>query len=94
MAILMKARKNGSSTSVVSSKRPYNFSSPLRLDTTTHAHALESLLRNPIKFVPAKDRTKHDRQKMALSISDRVSKWKIDRDRREKRRRLAVGASV
>lgn len=91
---MMKKRKMCSSMSVVSLKRPCNFSSPLRPDTTAHVLALEALLRNPVRFTPATDQTKHNRRKMAISFSDRVSKWRLDRDTREKRRRLVVGATL
>lgn len=91
--MVMKKRKFESAMSVVPLKRPCNFSSLLRPDTTAHVLALEALLRNPVRFTPATDQIKHNRKKkMATSFSDRVSKWRVERDTREKRRRLVVRA--
>ena len=94
MAIVMKRRKTGVSTSVVSLQDPYSFSSLHKSDNTAHVHALEALLRNPIRFTPATESTNHHKKKMAVSIVDRVSKWKTDRNRREKHRRLVVGDNL
>lgn len=91
MAIMMKKRKAGSSTTLVSLKNPNKLSSLLRPDNTAYVLALEALLRNPIRFTPAIELTKYDKPKMANSDTDRIAKWKSDRDRREKRRRLVVG---
>ncbi len=94
MTIMMERRKIGSSKTVVSLNHLCKLSSVLRPDNTAHVRALEALLRNPIKFTPATERTKSDRHKMANSVGDRIMKWKSDRDRREKRRRLVVGANL
>jgi len=94
MAIIMKKRRAGALNSSASSKQPYDLSSHLQPYTTAQVHALEALLRNPIKFIPATHKTRQDEKKMANTANYGTSIWKADTDAEADHHRTVVGADL
>lgn len=88
----MKKRKTENSNSFTPSKRPYNLPSHLEPSTATQVHALEALLRNPIKFIPATHETTQGQFTMAAPSTKQIATkaWKDGVDAKAARQRDSV----
>ncbi|KAI9880480.1 MAG: hypothetical protein M1830_002832 [Pleopsidium flavum] len=84
MAIIMKKRRTGDSKSYISPKQLRNLSLHVQPSTTAQVHALEALLRNPIKFTPSTNATRQNGKEMSNTDRD-ITQWKANSDAEARR---------